>query len=129
MFFLKKMHIVTFSLRIVIFINSMVRFHLRTLFWYINPSNMNFPNHLIAGLDFPQTFIPKTQGSPIWAVLMYFLTAILYGRNSVCISVIFTWNYFQNLHRNISFHKLTKNSLKKLLTLHFWENMFDMLLS
>ena len=30
----------------------------------------------------------------------------LYGRNSVCISAIFTWNYLQNLHRNILFHKL-----------------------
>ena len=31
----------------------------------------------------------------------------LYGRNSVCIRAIFTWNYLQNLHRNILFHKLT----------------------
>ena len=43
----------------------------------------------------------------------------LYGKNSVCISAIFTWNFFQNLHRNISFHKLTSKSLKKLLTLSF----------
>ena len=43
----------------------------------------------------------------------------LYGRNSVCISAIFTWNYLQNLHRNILFHKLTTKCLKKLLTLHF----------
>ena len=43
----------------------------------------------------------------------------LYGRNSVCISAIFTWNYLQNFHRNISFHKLTTKYLKKLLTLHF----------
>ena len=28
---------------------------------------------------------------------------ILYGRNSVCISAIFTWNYLENLHRNILF--------------------------
>ena len=51
----------------------------------------------------------------------------LYGRNSVCISAIFTWNYLQNFHRNISFHKLTTKCLKKLLTLHFlrkyvWHN-------
>ena len=43
----------------------------------------------------------------------------LYGRNSVCVSAIFTFNYLQNLHRNILFHKLTTNSFKKLLTLHF----------
>ena len=43
----------------------------------------------------------------------------LYGRNSVCISAIFTWNYLQNLRRNILFHKLTTKCLKKLLTLHF----------
>ena len=43
----------------------------------------------------------------------------LYGRNSVCISAIFTWNYLQNFHRNILFHKLTTKCLKKLLTLHF----------
>ena len=76
------------------------------------------PDHLITGLDSPQIFIPTTQGGSVWAVLMYLLTE-LYGRNSVCISAIFTWNYLQNLHRNILFHKLTTNSLKKLLTLHF----------
>ena len=37
----------------------------------------------------------------------------LYGRNSVCISAIFTWNYLQNLHRNILFHTLTTKCLKK----------------
>ena len=40
----------------------------------------------------------------------------LYGRNSVCISAIFTWNYLQNFHRNILFHKLTRKCLKTLLT-------------
>ena len=35
---------------------------------------MNLRSHLIAGLDFPQIFIPATQGDPIWAVLMYLLT-------------------------------------------------------
>ena len=53
----------------------------------------------------------------------------LYARNSVCISAIFTWNYLQNLHRNILFQKLTTNGLKKLLTLHFLGKMFDRLLS
>ena len=43
----------------------------------------------------------------------------LYGKNPVCISAIFTWNYHQNLYRNILFHKLTTKCLKKLLTLHF----------
>ena len=43
----------------------------------------------------------------------------LYGRKSVCISAISTWNYLQNLHRNISFHTLTTRCLKKLLTSHF----------
>ena len=47
----------------------------------------------------------------------------LYGRNSVCISVVFTCNYLQNLHKNILFHKLTTNSLKKLLTLHFFQKI------
>ena len=70
---------------------------------------MNFPSHLIAGLDFPQIFIPATQGGPTWAVAMYLLI----------ISAIFTWNCLQNLHRNILFLKLTMNSLKKLLILHF----------
>ena len=43
----------------------------------------------------------------------------LYGRNFVYIRAIFTWKYLQNLHRNISFQKLTTKCLKKLLTLHF----------
>ena len=43
----------------------------------------------------------------------------LYGRHSVCISAIFTWNYLQNLYRNILFYKLTTKCLKKLQTLHF----------
>ena len=36
----------------------------------------------------------------------------LYGRNSVSINAIFTRNYFQNLHKNILFPKLTTNSSK-----------------
>ena len=44
----------------------------------------------------------------------------LYGRNSVCISTIFTWNYLQNLHRNILFHKLTSKCWKTLPTFHLF---------
>ena len=43
----------------------------------------------------------------------------LYGRNSVCDSAIFTWNYLQNFRRNILFHKLTTKCLKKLVAVHF----------
>ena len=31
------------------------------------------PFNTVAGLDFPQIFIPATPGGPIWAVLMYLL--------------------------------------------------------
>ena len=74
---------------------------------------MNFPNHLITGLDFPHIFIPATQGGRIWTALMYL------GRDSVFISAIFTWNYLQKLQRNILFHKITTKCLKTLLTPHF----------
>ena len=40
-------------------------------------------------------------------MLMYLLTELKYMEEIVCISVIFTWNYLQNLHRNNLFHKLT----------------------
>ena len=52
-------------------------------------------------------------------MLMYLLTELKYMEEIVCISVIFTWNYLQNRHRNNLFHKLTTKCLKKLLTLHF----------
>ena len=44
----------------------------------------------------------------------------LYGGNSLCISTIFTWNYLQNLHRNILFHKLTSKCWKTLPTFHLF---------
>ena len=71
------MHILTLSFGVVMSLNSMIRLHLRTLFSYINPSK-NFPNHLIAALNFPQIFISTKQGGPIWAVLMYLLTELNY---------------------------------------------------
>ena len=73
----------------------MIRLHLKTLFSSINPLNINFPNHLITVLDFPQIFIPTTQGGQIWAALMYVPShrTKLYGKNSVWVSAIFFWNY------------------------------------
>ena len=70
-----------------------------------------------------------TRWSNLGCLNVPFLRTKLYGRNSVCNSAIFTWNYLQNLQRNIFFHKLTTNSLKKLLTLHFlrkyvWHDFF-----
>ena len=73
-----KTLILNLSLRILISLNSMIRLHLKTPFLYINPLNINFPNHVITGLDFPQIFIPITQGGQIWAVLMYLVTEINY---------------------------------------------------
>ena len=50
----------------------------------------------------------------------------LCGKYSVCVSVISTWKYLQNLHRNILFHKQITSSLRKPLRLHFFlENMFS----
>ena len=73
-----KTLILNLSLRILISLNSMIRLHLKTPFLYINPLNINFPNHVITGLDFPQIFIPITQGGQIWAVLMHLVTEINY---------------------------------------------------
>ena len=56
----------------------MIRLHLKTLFSSINPLKINFPNHLITVLDFPQIFIPTSQGGQMWAALMYFLTELNY---------------------------------------------------
>ena len=50
---------------------------------------MNLPNHLIAGLDFPQMFILTTQAGPIWAVLMYFLTELNYMEEILFVLVRF----------------------------------------
>ena len=83
----------------------MIRLHLRTPFWYINPLNINFPNYLIAGFDFPQIFIPTTEGGPIWAALMYVLTELNYMEEILFVLVQFSLeNYLQNLHRNILLH-------------------------
>ena len=46
-----------------------------------------------------------------------------YGRNFVCISAVFTWNYLQNIQRNILCHELTTNCLKKLLNTSFFEKI------
>ena len=80
----------TLSLRIVISLNSMIRLRLKTPFLYISPLNINFPNHLISGLDFLQFFIPTTQGDEIWAVLMYILTELNYMTEMLFVSVQFS---------------------------------------
>ena len=58
-----------------------IRLHLKIPFLKINLLNINFPKHLITGLDFPQIFIPTTRGR-IWAVLMYILTELNYMKDS-----------------------------------------------
>ena len=68
----------------------MIRLHLKTPFLYISPLNINFPNHLITGLDFPQIFIPTTQGGQIWAVLMYLLTELNYLEEILFVLVQFS---------------------------------------
>ena len=68
----------------------MIRLHLKTAFLYINPFNNNFPNHLITDLDFPQIFIPATQGVQIWAVLMYLLTELNYMEGILFVLVQFS---------------------------------------
>ena len=47
----------------------------------------------------------------------------LYGGNSLCISTIFTWNYLQNLHRNILFHTLTTKCFEKTTNISFFEKI------
>ena len=51
---------------------------------------MNFPSHLIAGLDFPQIFISATQGGPTWAVVMYLLTEPNYMEEILFVLVQFS---------------------------------------
>ena len=68
----------------------LIRLHLKTPFLHINPLNINFPNHLITGLDFPQIFIPTTQGGQIWAVLMYLLTELNYMEEILFVLVQFS---------------------------------------
>lgn len=73
-FYYKDIYILILSLKIVITLNSMIRLFLGAPFW-------NF-----------------------WTVWMYFSGRTkLYGTNSVCIRAIFTWNYFQNLPKDIYF--------------------------
>ena len=47
----------------------------------------------------------------------------LYGGNSLCISTIFTWNYLQNLRRNIVFHTLTTKCFEKTTNISFFEKI------
>ena len=110
----KLMHILTLFLSIVVSLNSMIRLHLRTLFWHINPLGINFPNHLIPGLDFPQTFIPITQDGLIWAVLMYLLIEPNYMEKILFELVQFLLGNIFKIFIEI-FHKLITNSLKKQL--------------
>ena len=51
---------------------------------------MNFPNHLIAGLDFPQIFIAATQGGLTWAVVMYLLVEPNYMEEILFVLVRFS---------------------------------------
>ena len=51
---------------------------------------MNFPSHLIAGLVFPQIFIPTPQGGPIWAVVMHLLTELNYMEEIMFVLVRFS---------------------------------------
>ena len=46
----------------------------------------------------------------------------IYGRQSVNISVIYTWNYLQSHHRNIMFHQLSFTRLKKLIMQYYFSN-------
>ena len=108
------MHILALSLSIAVSLNSMIKLHLRTLFWHINPLGINFPNHLIPGLDFPQTFIPITQDGLIWAVLMYLLIEPNYMEKILFELVQFLLGNIFKIFIEI-FHKLITNSLKKQL--------------
>ena len=46
----------------------------------------------------------------------------IYGRQSVNISAIYTWNYLQSHHRNIVFHQLSLTRLKKLIMQYYFSN-------
>ena len=46
----------------------------------------------------------------------------IYGRRSVNISAIYTWNYLQSHHRNIMFHQLSLTRLKKLIMQYYFSN-------
>ena len=46
----------------------------------------------------------------------------IYGRQSVNISAIYTWNYLQSHHRNIMFPQLSLTRLKKLIMQCYFSN-------
>ena len=46
----------------------------------------------------------------------------IYGRQSVNISAIYTWNYLQSYHRNIVFNQLSLTRLKKLIMQYYFSN-------
>ena len=120
------MHVLTLSLRILISLNSMIRLCLRTLFWYVNPSNKNVPNHLVRNLNFSQIFILTTQGDPTWAVLMYLLTKPNYMEDILFAWVQFLLGIIFKIFIEILyfiFYKLTTNSTSKKLALYFFSKI------
>ena len=64
---------------------------------------MNFPKHLITGLDFPHIFIPTTQGGPIWAALMYLLTELNYMEETLFALVQFSLGIIFKIFKEIFF--------------------------
>ena len=44
----------------------------------------------------------------------------IHGRQSVNISAIYTWNYLQSHHGNITFHQLSLTRLKKLIMQYYF---------
>ena len=46
----------------------------------------------------------------------------IYGRQSVNISAIYTWNYLQSHRRNIMFHQLSLTRLNKLIMQYYFSN-------
>ena len=68
----------------------MIGLHVKTPLLYINPLNINVPNHLTTGLGFPQVFIPTTQGGRIWAALMYLLTELTCMKETLFVLVQFS---------------------------------------
>ena len=81
---------------------------LETPFLYINPLNINFPNHLITGLAFPGIFIPTTQGGQIRAVLMYPLTELKYTEETLFVLVQFSLGIIFKIFIEIFYFILTK---------------------
>ena len=62
---------------------------------------MNFPNHLITGLDFPHIFIATTQGGRIWAALMYLLTELNYMEETLFALVQFSLRIIFRIFKEI----------------------------